>query len=169
MAGGPGKEYRTNKPPPAGRSWEKSKGDYLPESCSLESILAEQCMSHQERPWVKVIGQRQSRNWPHHHKTHDCEPHVQVALPGFLTLLLSFPRAPLPNKISRFVSMWVSSDNSFPRVRQEPPFRPWKGFPFLQRLCSLISSSEKMKCKLFFMWWLWESKQRVHVKELWKL
>ena len=30
--------------------------------------------------------------------------------------------------------MCVSSDNSFPSVRQEPFLRPWKGSPFLQQL-----------------------------------
>ena len=43
----------------------------------------------------------------------------------------------LPNKISCFVStkeICVSSDNSFPSVRQEPSFRPWKGSPFLQQI-----------------------------------
>ena len=50
MTGGPGKEHGTNKPPPTGRVWERSKGDmsdHFPES-SLASILAEQGMHHQE-------------------------------------------------------------------------------------------------------------------------
>ena len=51
-----------------------------------------------------------------------------VVLLGFLTLLLS-PQVPLPNKVSFF----VSSDNSFPIVRQEPTLRPWKESPFLQQ------------------------------------
>ena len=41
---------------------------------------------------------------------------------------------PFPNKISCFVSTCVSSDNSFPRVRQEPSFGPWKGSLFLQQI-----------------------------------
>ena len=69
---------------------------------------------------------------PHHHKTRDCKPHCRVLL-GSLTLLLS-TQAPFPNKISCFVSTCVSLDNSFLSVRQEPSFRPWKGFPFLQQL-----------------------------------
>ena len=53
MTGGPGKEHRTNKPPPIGRVQERSKGDtnmsdHLPESFSLASILAEQGVHHQE-------------------------------------------------------------------------------------------------------------------------
>ena len=39
---------------------------------------------------------------------------------------------PFPNKVSCFVSICVSSDNSFPIVRQEPSFGPWKGSAFLQ-------------------------------------
>ena len=34
---------------------------------------------------------------------------------------------------SCFVSTCVSSDSSFPSVRQEPSFGPWKGSPFLQQ------------------------------------
>ena len=47
---------------------------------------------------------------------------------GSLTLLLS-TRVPFPNKISCFVSRCVSLDNSFPSVRQEPSFWPWKRPP----------------------------------------
>ena len=70
-AGDPGKKHRINKPPPTRRIWERSKGDRrsqsicptnLPESSSLESILAEWCKHPQEWPWVRMIGQRQSRN-----------------------------------------------------------------------------------------------------------
>ena len=51
------------------------------------------------------------------------------------------PRGPLPNKISCFVSTCVSLDNSFPSVRQEPSFGPWKGSPFLQQHWRLLRSS----------------------------
>ena len=64
---GLGKEHRTNKPLPTGRIWERSKGDAtcptnLPESFSVESILAEQCLLRQEGPWVRMTGQRQPRS-----------------------------------------------------------------------------------------------------------
>ena len=53
MTGDPDKEYGTNKPPPTGRVWERSKGDtasvHFPESLLLASILAERCVCHQER------------------------------------------------------------------------------------------------------------------------
>ena len=80
-----------------------------------------------------MIGQRPPRNY--HHKTRDCEPRGRAVLLGSLTLLLS-TRVPFPNKISCFVSICVSSDNSFLRVRQEPNFGPWKGSSFLQQLCN---------------------------------
>jgi len=55
MMGDPVKEHRTNKSPPTGRTQERSKGDTtwltnLPESSSLESILEEQCVHHQDGP-----------------------------------------------------------------------------------------------------------------------
>ena len=42
------------------------------------------------------------------------------------------PRCPFPIKS---LALWarVSLDNSFPSVRQEPGFGPWKGSPFLQQ------------------------------------
>ena len=45
---------------------------------------------------------------------------------------------PFPNKISCFVSTCVSLDNSFPSVRQEPSFGPWKGSAFLQQMVTLV-------------------------------
>ena len=66
-----------------------------------------------------------------------CEPRGRAVLLGFLTLLLS-TRVPFPNKVSCFVSTYVSSDHSFPSVRQEPSFRPWKGSLFLQQMVTLV-------------------------------
>ena len=60
-----------------------------------------------------------------------------MVLLGFLTLLLS-ARVPSANKISCFVSTYVSLDNSFPSVRQEPSFGPWKGSLFLQQIVTLV-------------------------------
>ena len=59
---------------------------------------------------------------------HPGQPRGRAVLLGSLTLLLS-NQVPFPNKISCFVSTCVSSDNSFPSVRQEPSFGPWKGTP----------------------------------------
>ena len=49
--------------------------------------------------------------------------------PGFPHPPALHPGA-LPNKVSCFISTCVSSDNSFPSVRQEPSFGPWRGVPF---------------------------------------
>ena len=64
---------------------------------------------------------------------------VASVLLGSLTLLLSSP-VPIPDKIACFVSTCVSSDNSSLSVRQEPSFRPWKGFPFLQQMATLVET-----------------------------
>ena len=50
----------------------------------------------------------------------------------FLPLLLS-AQMPLHNKVSCFVSMYVSLDNSLLSVRQEPTLRSLKGSPFLPK------------------------------------
>ena len=83
------------------KSWGKVRrhhtSDHFPESFFLASILLEQCLSHQEGPWVRMIGQRQPVNLSYHLKTPDCEPHGRAVL-GFLTLLLS-TQMPLPNHL----------------------------------------------------------------------
>ena len=47
------------------------------------------------------------------------------------------PGCPFPIK-SLALSARVSSDSSFPSVRQEPSFRPWKGSAFLQQMVTLV-------------------------------
>ena len=47
------------------------------------------------------------------------------------------PRCPFPIK-SLALSARVSLDNSFPSVRHEPSFGPWKGSPFLQQMATLV-------------------------------
>ena len=60
--------------------------------------------------------------------------HVAEPFPlGSLTLLLS-AQAPLPNKVSCFVSSCIFSENTFPSVAQEPTLQPWKGTSFLQHI-----------------------------------
>ena len=120
----PGKERGTNKPPPIRRVQEWSKGDTTCPTtsqnppCWHPSWLSNACATRKD--WVRMIGQRQPGNKSHHHKTRGCEPRGRAVLLGSLTLLLS-TRAPLPNKVSCFVSTCVSSDNSFLSVRQEVP------------------------------------------------
>ena len=69
--GVPGKELGTNKLPPTRRIQERSKGEKrlqsicsnnLPDSSSLQSILAKRYVHHQEGPWVRMISYRQPRN-----------------------------------------------------------------------------------------------------------
>ena len=71
-------------------------------------------------------------------KTRDCEPRGRAVFPGSLTCCspLRGQRGVggLPNKVFCFVSTCVSSDNSFPSVREEPTLRPWKGSLFLQQM-----------------------------------
>ena len=50
-------------------------------------------------------------------------------------------QASLPNKVSCFVKMRVSLDNSFSSVRQEPTIGPWKGCPSLQQI-GLLSTGK---------------------------
>ena len=52
-------------------------------------------------------------------------------------------QAPLPNKVSCFVSTCVSLDSSFLSVRQEPSFRPRKRSSFLQRMDKKTRIAEK--------------------------
>ena len=134
--GGPGKEHGTNKPPPTGRVQERSKGDTTCPTTSQNpslwhpSWLNKACTTRKdsESEWLAkdnpetnpiTIKPRLWAMW-------------ESSSPGFPYFLLS-TRVPFPNKISCFVSTWVSSDSSFPSVRQEPSFRPWKGSPFLQQ------------------------------------
>ena len=137
--GGPNGEHGINKPSPTGSIQERSKGDTTCPTTSqnpshwhpswLSNVCATRKDSESESEWLakdnpetncinikpETVNQRQSSS------------------PGFPYLLLS-AWAPFPNKISCFVSTCISSDNSFPSVRQEPNFGPWKGSPFLQQL-----------------------------------
>ena len=126
MTGDPDKEYRTNQPPPTTRVWKRSKGDTVCLSTSQKTL--------NWNDWPKT-----TQKLIHHHKTQDWEPRGRAVLLGSLTLLLS-TWVPFPNKISCFISICVSSDNSFLSVRQEPSFGPWKGSPFLQQMVTLVGT-----------------------------
>ena len=141
MIRSPEKEHGTNK-----SLQEGSKGDVryptdLPESSLLKSILAEECVCHQERMCVppfliRKIGQSPPGNEFHHHNIRDCKPHSISVILDFLAFLLS-PRAPLPNKMSYFVSLCVFSSNSFLNVRQSP-----------------LSSPKSPSCNKFLLYWV---------------
>ena len=114
----------------------------LPESFSLESILAEWCVCHQEGSWVRVIRQRQPRNQPNYHKTRDCEPRGRAVLLCSLTLLLSAP-PPLPIK-PLALSACVSPRTIHFRVLDKSPLSgPGRGPPSCNNsLYSACDSSE---------------------------
>ena len=76
----------------------------------------------------------------------ETEPRGRAVLLGSPTLLLS-AQAPLPNKIYCFVCTCVSSDNSFPSVRQEPTFKLWKGSLFWQQF-DLLAVQRTLKSLL---------------------
>ena len=124
MIRGPDKEYGANK-----SLQERSKGDAryptdLPESSLLKSILAEECVCHQERPWIRMIGQRPPRNKSHHHKTRDCKPHNIWVVFSSLAFLL-FPWALLPNKLSCFAVCVYSLTIHFWVLDKSPLSSPW--------------------------------------------
>ena len=129
--GGPGKEQGTNKPPPTRRVRERSKGDTTCLTTSQNpslwhpSWLNKACTTRKdsESEWLAKDNPETS---PITIKPETVEPRGRAVLPVSLTLLLS-AWVPLPSKISCFLSTCVSSDSSFPSVRQEPTFGPWKG------------------------------------------
>ena len=57
--------------------------------------------------------------------------------PGFPYPTVVHPGA-LSTIISCFFSTCVSPDNSFPSVKQEPSFGPWKGSAVLQQMVTLV-------------------------------
>ena len=103
-----GKEYVTNKSPPAGRIWERSKGDTTcPTNFSESSLLIHHGWARQVLP-RKTLSQNE---WSFRMirwklipscETQDCESSGRLLL-GALPLLLS-ASVPLPNKISCFIS-----------------------------------------------------------------
>ena len=134
--GGPGKEHRTNKPPPTGRVRERSKGDttcpttFQRPFCWHPSWLNKAHTTRKDSE-LDQLAKDDSETNPITMKP-ETVSHVTAVLLGSLTLLLS-TRASFPNKISCFVSTCVSSDNLFPNVTQEPSFGPRKGSFFLKQ------------------------------------
>ena len=132
-------------------SWRNSGGakcmeetpNNLPETFALESILADRCTCHWKGSWARQCkGQVRwlARDKPETNPipiksesvSHVAEQFSWVPLPD-----CSLPRYPF-SIVLCFISRYVSLDNSFLSVRQEPTlkskpaFRAWKGFPFLQ-------------------------------------
>ena len=131
MTGGPGKEHRTNKPPLGGRVQEKSKGDTMCLTTSQNpfhwhpSWLTNACTTRKDSE-----SEGQTKDNPETNPitikletaSHMAEQFSWVPLP-----YCSIPGHPFPIKSYCFVNRYVSSDNSFPSVRQEPTLGPWKG------------------------------------------
>ena len=137
--GGPSKQHGINKPPPTGRAQERSKGDTTCPTTSQNPSLWHPSWLNKAAPPGRALSQSDWLKTTHKLipllKNPETASHLcgRAALLGSLTLLLS-TQVPFPSEISCFVSTCVSLDNSFPSLRQEPSFGPWKGSPFLQQI-----------------------------------
>ena len=138
--GGPGKEHGTNKPPPTGRVQERLKSDTTCPTTSQNpsrwhpSWLNKSRKDSESEGLVKDNPETNLITIKPETASRMAEQFSRVPL-----LYCSPPGHSSPTK-SLAVSAHVSSDNSFPSVRQEPSFGPWKGLPFLQQLLLNYSS-----------------------------
>ena len=135
--GGPGKEHRTNKPPPTGRVQDRSKGDITCPTTSQNPFLQHPSLLNKAyTPRKDSESEWLAKDNP---ETNPITINLRLwaVLLGSLTLLLS-TQVPFPNKVSCFVSTCVSLDNSLPSVRQEPSFGPWKGPPLPATILSFF-------------------------------
>ena len=134
--GGPGKEHETNKPPPTGRVQERSKGDT---TCPTTSQNPSHChpslLSN-----VRTTRKDSELEWLAKNNLETNPITIKPETASYVAEQFSWvplpycsPRVPFPSKISCFVSTYVSLDNSFPSVRQEPSFGPCKCSLFLQQ------------------------------------
>ena len=151
MTGGPGKEHRTNMPPPTWRVRERSKGDTTCPTTSQNpslwhpSWLNKVCTTRKDSESEWLAKDNLETN------SITIKPKLWAtwqSCSGFPYLLLS-TLVPFPNKVSCFVSTCIlntlSSDNPFQSVRQEASFGSWKGSPFLpqNQNCSLFTDSRQ--------------------------
>ena len=128
MTGGPGKEHEPNKPPPTGRVQERSKGDTTCPTTSQNpslwhpSWLNKACTTRKDSESEWLAKDNPETN-PITIKPKTAS-HVACGTFSWVPLPYCFPLGcPFPIKFSTC----VSSDNSFPSVRQEPSFGPWRG------------------------------------------
>ena len=116
---------------------------HFPESLLLASILAEQCVCHRKDSELERLAKDHPETNPITIKpetvSHVAELFSWVPLP-----YCSPPGCPFPNKISCFVSTCVSSDNSFPSVRQEPTCGPQKGSRFPEQSHASIPENQEV-------------------------
>ena len=130
MTGSPGKEHRTNKPPPTRRVQERPKWDttclttsqnprWLNKACTTRKDTGSEWLAKDNLDTNPITIKP---------KTEPC---------GRAVFLVPLPYCSLPGQLfplkSLALSAHISSDNSFPSVRQEPSFGPWKGSLFLQQ------------------------------------
>ena len=134
--GSPGKEHETNKEPPTGRVWERSKGD-------TTCLTTSQNTSLWHPSWLNKAGTTRKDSeteWLAKDNPETDLVTIKPATASHVTEQFSWvplpycspPGCPFPKK-SLVFSTRVSLDHSFPNVRQEPSFWPWKGSPFLQQ------------------------------------
>ena len=131
-AGGPGKEQRTNKPPPTGRVWERSKGDTTGLTISQNpsqwhpSWLSNACFTRKdsESEWLaKDNPETNPITIKPETVSHVAEQFSWVPLP-----CCSSPGCCFPIK-SLALSACISLDNAFLSVRQEPTLGALEGAP----------------------------------------
>ena len=146
ITGGPGKEHRTNKPPPTRRVWERSKGDTTSQNPPRwhPSWLSNVCNTRRD-PESEWLARDNLESNPITIKP-ETTSHTTEQFSWVPLLCCSLPEYPFPMKSLAF-SAHVSSDNSFLSVRQEPTLGPWKRSLFLQhnqylKLWEWISSNK---------------------------
>ena len=124
---GPGKEHRTNKPPPTGRVWERSKGDTMcpttsqNPSCWHPSWLSNECatLKDSESEWLAKDNLETNPITIKPTASHVAEQFSWVPLP-----YCSLPRHPFPIK-SLALSTHVSPLTIHLSIRPESTFWPW--------------------------------------------
>ena len=109
--------------------------NHLPESFSPASIYAPPGRTLSQNYWLKTTNPitRKPETASHVTEQFSWVPLPYCSPPGWR----GATRVPFPIK-SLVLSAHVSSVNSFPSVRQEPGFGPWKGSPFLQQMATLV-------------------------------
>ena len=130
--GGPTKEHGTNKPSPTRRVQERLKGGTTCPTTSQKTRWHSSWLNNVRATKMNPESEWLSKDKPETNPitikpetwSHMAEQPSWVPLPY---------GSPLAKKVSCFVSMCVSSDNSFLNIRQETLFRPWKWSAFLQQ------------------------------------
>ena len=117
--GNSGKEHRNNKPPTTQRAGERSKRDTTCLTTSHNPPLWHPSWLSDDNPETNPINIKPETS------SQVAEQFTWVPLP-----YCSPPGCPFPVK-SLALSANVSPQ-TFPSVRQEPTFEPWKGSPFWQ-------------------------------------